>query len=73
MLRDETLHGRAERPAYNDPRRPLFLTVGYARLPDDGANQRYHYAAPRFDYKDELVYDEFGLVLDYPRLAVRVA
>jgi hypothetical protein len=36
-------------------------------------NQRYDYASPRFDYRNELVYDEFGLVLDYPDLAVRVA
>jgi len=49
------------------------LEQSYARLPDDGAQSRYDYASPRFDYQSELVYDEFGLVLDYPGLAVRVA
>jgi hypothetical protein len=49
------------------------LEQSYVRLPDDGEHPRYDYAAPRFDYRDELVYDEFGLVLDYPGLAERVA
>jgi uncharacterized protein len=49
------------------------LEQHYVRLPDDGANARYDYAAPAFDYRDVLVYDELGLVLDYPGLAVRVA
>ncbi len=49
------------------------LEQTYARLPHDGERSRYHYVSPRFDYRDELVYDEFGLVLDYPGLAVRVA
>ena len=49
------------------------LEQSYTRLPDAGDKQRYDYASPRFDYRDELVYDEFGLVLDYPGLAVRVA
>ena len=48
------------------------LEQSYARLPDDGARSRYDYAAPRFDSRLELVYDAFGLVLDYPGLAVRV-
>jgi hypothetical protein len=45
----------------------------YARLEDDGERLRCAYEAPRFDYSGELVYDRFGLVLDYPGLAVRVA
>jgi hypothetical protein len=49
------------------------LEQSYARLPDDGVQSRYDYASPRFGYQSELVYDEFGLVLDYPGLAVRVA
>jgi hypothetical protein len=49
------------------------LEQRYARLQDEGEHQRYDYAAPAFDYRDELVYDEFGLVLSYPGLAVRVA
>ncbi len=34
--------------------------------------RRYDYRAPAFDTRCELVYDEFGLVLDYPDIAVRV-
>jgi hypothetical protein len=34
---------------------------------------RYAYAAPRFGYLGELVYDDAGLVVDYPGLATRVA
>jgi len=34
--------------------------------------RRYDYRAPVFDTRCELVYDEFGLVLDYPDIAVRV-
>jgi hypothetical protein len=49
------------------------LEQSYARLPNAGENQRYDYASPRFGYRNELVYDGFGLVLDYPGLAVRVA
>jgi uncharacterized protein len=48
------------------------LDQTYARLEDDGERSRYDYAGPRFDYRDELVYDRFGLVLEYPGLAVRV-
>jgi uncharacterized protein len=48
------------------------LEQRYARLDDDGERSRYDYSAPRFDYRDELVYDRFGLVLDYPGIAVRV-
>jgi hypothetical protein len=48
------------------------LDQTYARLEDDGDHTRYHYAGPRFNYEDQLVYDRFGLVLDYPGLAVRV-
>jgi uncharacterized protein len=49
------------------------LDQTYARLEDDGDHSRYHYAGPRFNYEDQLVYDRSGLVLDYPDLAVRVA
>ena len=49
------------------------LEQNYLRLEDDGERRRYEYAAPRFSYLDELVYDGFGLVLDYPGLATRVA
>ena len=49
------------------------LEQHYARLEDEGEHRRYDYAAPAFDYQDELIYDEFGLVLSYPDIAVRVA
>jgi uncharacterized protein len=49
------------------------LAQRYARLPNDAAHSRYDYSAPVFDYRGVLVYDEFGLVRDYPGIAVRVA
>jgi hypothetical protein len=49
------------------------LEQRYTRLQDDGEHRRYDYAAPAFGYRDELAYDEFGLVLSYPGIAVRVA
>lgn len=49
------------------------LEQTYTRLPDEERRARYDYASPSFDYQDELVYDELGLVLDYPGIAVRVA
>jgi uncharacterized protein len=48
------------------------LEQSYVRLPDDGERSRYDYASPAFDFRAELVYDEFGLALDYPGIAVRV-
>jgi hypothetical protein len=54
------------------------LSVGrleqrYTRLEDDaGGRQRYLYGAPAFEFECELLYDEFGLVLDYPGIATRV-
>jgi uncharacterized protein len=49
------------------------LEQRYLRLEDDGGRERYHYTSPRFDFECELIYDEFGLVVDYPGLATRVA
>ena len=49
------------------------LEQSYARLEDAREQSRYDYAAPSFGYAAELVYDQFGLVLDYPGIAVRVA
>ena len=49
------------------------LEQRYARLPDDGERSRYDYASPAFDFRATLLYDAFGLVLDYPGIAVRVA
>jgi uncharacterized protein len=45
------------------------LEQTYARTTDDAARQCYDYAAPAFEAR--LVYDESGLVLDYPGIAVR--
>ena len=47
------------------------LEQTYARLPGDSGRQRYRYAAPAYDVVCTLVYDESGLVLDYPGIAVR--
>jgi hypothetical protein len=37
------------------------------------SSRGYRYAASAFDFRAVLVYDRFGLVLDYPGIAVRVA
>ena len=47
------------------------LEQRYVRLADDGNRARYHYEAPGFGFEAQLVYDEFGLVVDYPGIAVR--
>ena len=49
------------------------LEQRYVRLEDEGNRERYRYAAPRFDFECELSYDESGLILDYPGIAVRTA
>jgi hypothetical protein len=49
------------------------LEQTYARLPDDGEHARYEYVAPAFGFDAVLTYDRFGLVVDYPGIAVRVA
>jgi hypothetical protein len=48
------------------------LEQTYRRVPDDGPRQRFDYAAPEFSFACTLGYDESGLVLDYPGIAVRV-
>ena len=47
------------------------LEQDYVRTADESRHQRYDYAAPVFDFSCRLVYDESGLVLDYPGIAVR--
>jgi hypothetical protein len=47
------------------------LEQHYRRIDDDGRHQRFDYYSPRDDFRSELVYDESGLVLDYPGIAVR--
>jgi hypothetical protein len=49
------------------------LEQRYVRLDDDQHRQRYVYSAPRFAFECELLYDAYGLVLDYPGIAVRAA
>jgi len=47
------------------------LEQEYVRARDEGRHQRYDYAAPVFGFAARLVYDEAGLVLDYPGIALR--
>jgi hypothetical protein len=47
------------------------LEQTYVRVTDQASNQCYDYAAPAFDFAGRLVYDQAGLVLDYPGIAVR--
>jgi hypothetical protein len=49
------------------------LEQTYMRTPDEATRQCYDYSAPVFDFTCRLVYDETGLVLDYPGIAVRAA
>ena len=49
------------------------LEQRYVRTDDGGSRERYDYTAPAFDFRCELVYDESGLVLEYPGIAVRAA
>jgi hypothetical protein len=50
------------------------LEQHYRRLEDlEPQRARYDYDSPAFDFRAILTYDEFGLVLDYPGIAVRVA
>jgi hypothetical protein len=47
------------------------LEQTYARTADEASCQCYDYAAPAFGFAARLVYDQSGLVLDYPGIAVR--
>jgi hypothetical protein len=49
------------------------LEQRYVRLDAVGSGERYRYAAPGFGFECELLYDESGLVLDYPGIATRAA
>jgi uncharacterized protein len=49
------------------------LEQRYVRTQDKGTRQRYDYTSPAFGFQAQLVYDEFGLVLEYPGIAVRAA
>ena len=45
----------------------------YRRIADEDARQRYEYTAPAFSFTALLHYDDSGLVVDYPGIAVRQA
>ena len=47
------------------------LEQEYLRIADDGSHQRYEYTAAAFQFTARLIYDESGLVLEYPGIAVR--
>ncbi|WP_280301074.1 putative glycolipid-binding domain-containing protein [Nocardia abscessus] len=47
------------------------LEQRYDRVVDGEHGPRFDYAAPEFDFACVLEYDESGLVLDYPGIAVR--
>ena len=49
------------------------LEQRYVRLEDQAAGRRFAYAAPAFDFSCVLAYDDAGLLLDYPGIAVRAA
>ena len=49
------------------------LEQTYVRTPDEATRQCYDYSAPAFDFGCRLVYDESGLVLDYPGIAIRAS
>ena len=47
------------------------LEQTYRRIADKAARQRYDYSAAAFGFTSRLVYDESGLVVDYPGIARR--
>jgi uncharacterized protein len=66
--------GQAEAPAAYV--RALDLNVDrleqtYRRIADKADQQRYEYSAPAFGFTSRLVYDESGLVVNYPGIAQR--
>lgn len=66
--------GRASCPAAYIRARDLSverLEQTYLRAPDVGPHQCYDYTAPAFGFACRLEYDESGLVLAYPGIAVR--
>ena len=48
------------------------LDQSYVRLSDSEGRRRFAYEAPRLGFAAELCFDDRGLGLDYPGLAVRV-
>ncbi len=47
------------------------LEQQYSRVDDDGWNRNYDYRCPAFDVECRLVYDDAGLVVEYPGIALR--
>jgi len=47
------------------------LEQTYLRAPGQGPGEYYDYAAPAFDFESRMTYDQSGLVLDYPGIAIR--
>jgi hypothetical protein len=43
----------------------------YRRIADQDARQQYEYSAPAFGFTSQLRYDDSGLVVDYPGIAIR--
>ncbi|MFC7590003.1 putative glycolipid-binding domain-containing protein [Nonomuraea antimicrobica] len=43
----------------------------YTRVPGESGRLEYDYSSPVFDFHCRLVFDESGLVMDYPGLAAR--
>jgi uncharacterized protein len=49
------------------------LEQTYLRASGEAARHRYDYAAPGFGFACQIAYDESGLVLNYPAIAIRAA
>jgi hypothetical protein len=47
------------------------LEQSYLRIEDAEMYQRFHYEAPAFDFKCQLIYDRAGFVVEYPGIALR--
>jgi hypothetical protein len=47
------------------------LEQTYALVDEQDGHQRYDYEAPQFDFRCRLLYDESGLVAEYPGIATR--
>lgn len=48
------------------------LEQNYLRVRDEGESACFEYAAPEVGFSSRLIYDEFGLVVEYPGIARRV-
>jgi uncharacterized protein len=48
------------------------LEQSYRRVGDENLMRRYDYRAPAFNFASDLLYDQSGLVLEYPGIATRV-